>query len=593
MKTMMKVGLLGILLSLLAGGANAANVAVSANIATSTTWTADNVYNLVGQIYVLPGATLTINAGTVVKSNPADQGSLAICRGAKIYVMGTKDAPVIMTSTNDTMTAWHEGSNEWGNLTIMGNALISASYKSQVPNVVLGRTNTGLPDGLNQTYMEGLTPSDPSDTKTLYGGNDDNDSSGEIHYISLRYGGKVVGLGNELNGLSMGGIGRGTLVDHVEIINSVDDAIETWGGKVNYKYVATFNAGDDSFDVDEGWRGKLQFGLFVEGYAIDATRGGGVSDNVFEIDGAENTDAQPCTTATIYNVTAIGQPLSGRGGTAWRDEAHVQYRNSIFMDLGMQLVKFDNTDGDQTTGGYGLNGTLSWADCWTTPYTFRSSVNAIVPTPAAGVFNNPDVLYDVQTSGNLCEISDCVFYNNGNTAPGAGGGVGNAYLEADARGVRAPANNNVTASSMPIQTLTRAAAVTRGGLTVSNVTFINPCAANDAVTSVKTAPADGFFTPAKYRGAFSATNNWLAGWSGWDRYGRTDTTMNAADPDATLKMTATTSFPTVAGVVYTVESSSDQRNWSPIGTVIGDGSVMSVTDLKDFDSAKFYRAIRQ
>ncbi|MCY2926037.1 MAG: hypothetical protein NT031_11465, partial [Planctomycetota bacterium] len=198
----------------------------------STTWTADNVYNLVGQIYVLPGATLTINAGTLVQSNVADQGSLAVCRGAKIYVMGTKAAPVIMTGSNDTLTAWHEGSNEWGNLTIMGNALISASYKSQVPNVVLGRTNTNVPDGLNQTYMEGLTPSDPSDTKTLYGGADDNDSSGELHYISLRYGGKVIGLGNELNGLSMGGIGRGTLVDHVEIINSVDDAIETWGGKV-------------------------------------------------------------------------------------------------------------------------------------------------------------------------------------------------------------------------------------------------------------------------------------------------------------------------------------------------------------------------
>ena len=155
------------------------------------------------------------------------------------------------------------------------------------------------------------------------------------------------------------------------------------------------------------------------------------------------------------------------------------------------------------------------------------------------------------------------------------------------------ANNNVTASAPPIQAITRAAAVTKGGKSMVQVTSLNPCAANDALTSVAVAPADGFFTPAKFRGAFSATNNWLAGWTAVAAYGMTDTTMNAADPDAALKMTASTSFPTVAGVVYTVESSTDMKNWSPIGTVIGDGTTLSVTDLKDFDSAKFYRAIRQ
>ena len=178
MRNTVRFTLMGILLSLLAGSANAALpiVRVTANIAgpAITTWTASNEYQLVGQIYVLPGATLTIEAGTLIRSLVADQGSLAVCRGAKIFVMGTKDAPVIMTGENDTLTAWHEGSNEWGNLTIMGNALVSCSYSKQVPNVVLGRTNTGLPDGLNQTYMEGLTPANPSDTKTLYGGADDD-----------------------------------------------------------------------------------------------------------------------------------------------------------------------------------------------------------------------------------------------------------------------------------------------------------------------------------------------------------------------------------------------------------------------------------
>ncbi len=200
-----------------------------------------------------------------------------------------------MTSTKDDLKHWHEGCNEWGNLTMMGNALISCSQQAYLPVTINGRTNTKVPDGLNQNNMEGLTADFVGDTKQLYGGNNDDDSSGAIHFVSIRYGGKVIGLGNELNGLSMGGIGRGTEVDHVDIMNNVDDGIETWGGTVNYKYVSVWNIGDDNFDFDEGWRGKAQFGILVQGYSIDAVQGSGTGDNIFEIDGAENSDAQPVT----------------------------------------------------------------------------------------------------------------------------------------------------------------------------------------------------------------------------------------------------------------------------------------------------------
>ena len=581
MKTYAKAILAGLLFSLLAVNANAANVAVNANIAASTTWTANNVYNLVGQIYVLPGATLTIEAGTLIKNAPADLGSIAVCRGAKIFVNGTATAPVIMTSTLDTMTAWHEGCNEWGNLTIMGKGVISASSKAPI----LGRQNTAIPDGLNQAGMEGLVPADGNDTKTLYGGNDDNDDSGSIHYLSLRYGGKVIGLANELNGLSLGGIGRETDIDHVEIMNNVDDGIEIWGGTVNLKYISIWNIGDDCFDIDEGWRGKAQFGLLVQGYSVSAAQGSGVGDNCFEIDGAEDSDAQPVTTGVIYNFTAIGQPIDGDQGIALRDNANVQFRNCIFMDIGEMVVKNDNMDGDGAHG-YGYNGTLSFAERWTTPYTTHSSVNAMSPVPAVGAFNHPDTLYQAQTSGTLLEVSDCVFYNNL---------FGQAYTTADSVNVRAAANNNVTAAAglSPIQGITRGAVVTKGGMQMLPVTLLNPCAANDALTSVNAAPADGFFTPAKFRGAFSANNNWLKGWTAADAYGMTVTTMNKPDPDATIKMTTSTSFATEVGVVYSVEASSDMKNWAPIQTVVGTGSTMSVTDLKSFDAAKFYRVVRQ
>jgi len=360
---------------------------------------------------------------------------------------------------------------------------------------------------MNRKQMEGLVAEFEGDPKVLYGGDDDDDNSGSISYLSIRYGGRVIGLGNELNGLSMGGIGRGTDVDHVEIMNNVDDGIETWGGTVNYKYVSVWNIGDDSMDIDQGWRGKAQFGIIVQGFSADADQGSGVGDNCFETDGAEDSDVQPVTTSTVYNFTVVGQPLDGDGGTTWRDNARMQYRNCIFMDLGDQLVKFDNVDGDGANG-YGFNGTLSWEETWTTPYDVHPTVNI-------GDANSEE-LYTVQASGNLAEIVDSVFFRNE---------ADNAYEEADARGVRDAANNNVTADAMPIQGLTRAEVVDRGGKLMQRVTSINPSAANDATTSAAAAPEDGFYTPAEYRGAFSAdpNENWLLGWTAADAFGMVST----------------------------------------------------------------------
>ncbi len=484
-----------------------AEILVESNIATSQTWTSDNVYNLQQQIYVEPGATLTIEAGTLIQSTAGVGGSLAVTRGAKIFVNGTKENPVIMTSSNDDLVSWHEGANEWGNLTIMGNALVSAShYDGQAVG-----DNTKEPTGLNERQMEGMVADAPGDPKVVYGGNNDNDDSGSISYLSIRYGGKVIGLANELNGLSLGAIGRETDIHHIEIMNNVDDGIEIWGGTVNLKYVNIWNVGDDSFDVDEGWRGKAQFGLIVQGHSLDADQGSGVGDNCFETDGAEDSDAQPITTSTIYNFTVVGQPIDGDGGTTWRDNAHMQYRNCIFMELGEKLVRFDNDDGDGANG-YGYNGTLSWEETWNTPYTYTSPVHIGTADPSE--------LYTVHTSGMLAEISDCVFYNNQHA---------DAYTEADARGVRDPQNNNVTADVSPIQEIRRGDLVVKGGKNILPVEFINPMPANDALTSVNAAPDDGFFTPAQYRGGFAPNENWLVGWSAVDAYGMTTGATNISD----------------------------------------------------------------
>jgi len=473
-------------------------------LATSQTWTADNIYNLQGQVYVGAGTTLTIEPGTVIASDPG--GSLAVARGGQIFAEGNQGAPIIFTSVADRATwiggdpltgAWRESANEWGNITIMGSGYIA---EDATPG------NTPVPAASNFADMEGLTPPAGS-TLGQYGGDNDDDDSGVLSYVSLRYGGRVVALQNELNGLSLGGIGRGTDIDHIEIMNNVDDGIEIWGGTVNLKYFSIWNIGDDSLDVDQGWRGKAQFGLIAQGWSLDASQGSGVGDNCVEMDGAEDSDWQPVTTASIYNMTIIGNPISGDGLTAWRDNARVQFRNSLFMFCGERVVRFDNDDGDGASG-YGHNGTLSWEDTWTTSYTQTSPVNA----PA-----NPGDFYQAQTSGNLIEITDSVFYGNSNGA---------AYTEANARGVFAPANDNTIVAgsnpaNAPVNAIAFATPVSRGGLTVTRVVGLDPRPTGAAATSVGVAPNDGFFSPAPYRGAFDPASNgtWLNGWSASEAYG--------------------------------------------------------------------------
>jgi hypothetical protein len=486
------------------GGANAAEILVNSDITVSTTWTANNTYNLQTQIYVRNGATLTIEPGTVIASTTNIGGAIAVTRGAKIIAAGTQQNPIIWTSKADVATwtagdpktgTYRQAVNEWGNLTIMGRAYVSE-------NVVA--SNTPTPNANNVAPMEGLVAQGAGDPNVLYGGGDDNDDSGVLRYCSFRYGGKVIGLNNELNGLSLGGIGRETDISYIEIMNNVDDGIEIWGGTVNLKYVSIWNIGDDSMDIDQGWRGKAQFGLIVQGYSVSAAQGSGVGDNAWEIDGAEQSDYQPVTTGTIYNFTTIGQPLSGDHLAAFRDNARMQFRNCIWMDAGEQVVRNDNVDGDGGAG-YGFNGTLSWPNTWTTNFNVFSAVNA----PA-----NPSAFYTAQTSGKLIEFTDSVFYNNL---------AANGYTEANARGVFNAGNNNVqiadaNGSQLPIKSIVRSGPVQVGSLFMLPVTSLDPRAANSAVTSVAAAPNDGFFTPVNYRGGFSPTENWLCTWTAADAY---------------------------------------------------------------------------
>lgn len=553
---------------------------LDADINTSTNLPAlpsGDYYSMTNVVYVMPGASLTLDAGVIFKNS--GNGSLGVTRGAQIFVNGTQENPVVFTSLNDDMTNWIAQCNQWGSVAICGNGLISAShYGGAAVTGSDGELNSKQPDGRSDKVMEGLSAAFAGDTRPYYGGNNDCDDSGSIKYLSLRYGGQQTALPNkELNGLSMGAVGQATDVDYVEVMNNVDDGIETWGGKVNYKHITIWNIGDDSMDFDEGWRGKAQFGLIVQGYSGDYNQGSGLGDNMFEHDGAEDSDAQPVTTAVIANFTAIGQG-NGNGedgdrATAWRDGCRMQYRNCIFMDCSEEVVGDDNVDGDGAQG-YGYNGTLTLAEVFSTPYT-------TLPTNSVGVA--PQSLYTAQSEGTLAGFENCVFYNN------------HDYYEFEVLGqTNAALNNIVEPASMPIASLVRDTLgfTSTQGKEISPVISIDPCAANDAVDMGASVTADDFFTAVNYAGGFSPNHNWLLGWTAADAYGFVDGSSDVPPAASITKGGVSISFQSEAGVEYNVESADDAGFTSPtvVGTITGDGTVMAYVD-EALDTAKFFRVV--
>ncbi|TYA74471.1 hypothetical protein [Seonamhaeicola marinus] len=266
-------------------------VAVTGIISANTTWTNDKIYELNQKVVVDNGVTLTINPGTIIKGKPGT-GSLAsaliVARGGKINAVGTADSPIIFTSSSDNIDAGQttgtnlDESNRglWGGLIILGHAPCS------------------LKGDLTEVQIEGI-PAD--DTFGLYGGNVADDDSGILRYVSIRHGGALIGEGNEINGLTLGGVGTGTTIDHVEVVANVDDGIEFFGGTVNATNLLVWAQGDDGLDIDQAYSGTISNAVVVLG---------DVSDHALEIDGREGTATG---SFTLENVTLIGNENTTKG----------------------------------------------------------------------------------------------------------------------------------------------------------------------------------------------------------------------------------------------------------------------------------------
>jgi hypothetical protein len=225
--------------------------------AATMTLTHDKTWRINGRIYVPSGKTLEIEPCTLVVATPKpNAGSLFVARGGKIMAVGTPDEPIVFSSTDNR----YHSSARWGGLVLLGRAPIGMSNGS-----------TGTPERI----FEGL-----SEPLATYGGTDADDNSGTMQYVRIEYGGDIIVADKEINGLTMGGVGRGTTLDHIMVKRQGDDCFEWFGGNVNADHLICENSGDDMFDTDEKYKGYLQF-LF--GRLL--TTGTSSDPNGFEWDG--------------------------------------------------------------------------------------------------------------------------------------------------------------------------------------------------------------------------------------------------------------------------------------------------------------------
>ena len=245
----------------------------------------------VGTTGAATGVTLTIEAGVVLAADSSESSSdlILVNRGSRVNAVGTATAPIVFTSqqnlTANNVSDATQG--QWGGIILLGQAPISVCAAGTGPNNAGGTSTTC------QQAIEGVTG-------RFYGGPNAQSNSGTLSYVQIRFTGIALADGNELQGLTLGGVGSGTTLDHIQSHNSADDGIEVFGGTANIRYIAVTGADDDGFDIDNGYRGFMQF-------MIAAQKAGGATADSFstEIDSNNAEDLLPRTFGRYANFTFV------------------------------------------------------------------------------------------------------------------------------------------------------------------------------------------------------------------------------------------------------------------------------------------------
>ncbi|MEO7800404.1 MAG: hypothetical protein ABIR81_00310 [Ginsengibacter sp.] len=342
------------------------NTILEGRITANRTLSAAKTYKLRGLVYVTNGAILTIEPGTKIVGELGKQGGLIITRSSKIIADGTADKPIVFTSEATTPAR-----GDWSGLVILGNAPTNASFN--------GVQGVGAVEGgINNSDNLGLygTPSTQ--------GQNPADNSGILRYVRIEYAGYAFLPDNEINGLTLGGVGNGTIIDYVQVSYANDDSFEWFGGTVNATHLIAYKGLDDEFDTDNGYSGTVQFGISIRDSAVaDISKSNG-----FESDNDANGSAlAPITTALFSNMTMVG-PLATAtsvGNSNYGSGAHLRRNtkqsiyNSVIMGYptgllidGSKGVPTDlniNTDSlqVQNTTIAGCRTSLKYAPSTTTP----------------------------------------------------------------------------------------------------------------------------------------------------------------------------------------------------------------------------------
>lgn len=406
---------------------------VEGSTAANFTFSSDKQWLLQSFVYVEDGATLTIEPGTIIKGDKNSKGTLIIKRGAKINAVGSASQPIVFTSNQP---AGSRDYGDWGGLIICGRA------------------------GNNQPGGEARIEGGPD---AYYGGGsnpNDADNSGTMRYVRIEFPGIAFQPDQEINGLTLGAVGSGTTLDHIQVSYSGDDSYEMFGGAVNLKHIVAFRGWDDDFDTDNGYRGKVQFALALRDPNIADQSG----SNGFESDNdASGSSASPLTRPVFSNVSILGPgTVTGSMNGQFKRAAHIR-RNSRLNAFNTVLAGYPT--------GLLIDGSLTEGAATNNDLQFRTSIIAGCSTPLA------------VASGSTFDAS--AWFNTS--------GWGNSVL----------ANISELGLNTPFSLNAPALLPNGGSPLLSGAAFSNP------------ALMDGFFQQVSFLGAFG-TEDWTQGWCNWD-----------------------------------------------------------------------------
>jgi len=460
-----------------------ATVTISSNITASSTWSTGQTVLIQGPIYVKNNAVLTIQPGvTVLGSKATAQSALIITKGSQLIANGTATQPIVFTSDQ---AVGLRGLGDWGGIILLGKATNNNS--GGIGNI------EGLPISVDTEYGGGVTP-------------DDNDNSGSLKYIRIEYSGQQFQPNQEINGLTMGGVGRATILDYIQVSYNNDDAFEWFAGTVNAKHLVSYRCIDDDFDTDYGWSGNVQWGLAVRDPQLADNPSISTSE-FFESDNdPTGTAATPKTKGIFCNMTCIG-PLRGvstatyaaghRTRTRIRRNSELKIFNSILTDQATRGLFIDGSASENNTNagqlkfknnilaGYGVRATeqgtaniintntfvianandtlgklVNASSILVTPYSYLAPDYR----PSAGSLALSNVSF---TDAILAAATQTIASNNASSIPSA------TYCIGDGTTVNAPANFSASSTITPNYCSVSWSA-TPAGVTISNTTSPTP-----------------------------------------------------------------------------------------------------------------------